>query len=231
MKRYVGLTALLLMAGFSACYGASFDCALAKTRSERLICSDLELSKLDSALANAYKKRIGELKDAKYLRNQQRDWLQHVRDRCFDGKCIKLVYQNRLTQLDAIPSDELDNCAITPGIALTESYCLSGRIKLAEQLLASQIDVLALSRKMTTTQATAFRERQAVWRKDLDCHCSEELHLYNTGGGFVYTNCLLPEFEKRVNELNAILNGDALDHGGISPRTCKGIKESREATP
>ena len=57
----------------------SFDCAKAKTRVEKLICSDAELAKLDREMSSEYRTLVsdktldGELKEI--LKNNQKKWL------------------------------------------------------------------------------------------------------------------------------------------------------------
>jgi uncharacterized protein len=52
MKPLSGLLALLMMTG--AAQSASFNCNLAKSRVERSICGNAQLSRLDESLASAY---------------------------------------------------------------------------------------------------------------------------------------------------------------------------------
>ena len=88
--------------------GPSFDCAKATYRSERLICSSLELAVLDLAMSNAYRDaaaRLGTRGDKATLRNLQNHWLRTVRERCFDVSCLKEIYKQRINELNAYSSD------------------------------------------------------------------------------------------------------------------------------
>ena len=82
------------------CWATSFDCAKAKTKTEKLICADPALSKSDDAMAAAYKKALGVASqfapdDVKQLRADQRAWLAVRVSDCEDPKCIDTEYQGR----------------------------------------------------------------------------------------------------------------------------------------
>jgi hypothetical protein len=141
------------------------------------------------------------------------------------------AYQKRLTQLSVAPTFPSDICAVPEGGTLGDGYCLGSKVEASEQLLSGLVDVLVLSRGLNSTQEKAFEKKQAAWRKDLRCHCDEMAFGYNTGGGNVIYSCEIPELEKRFGEIKEIIGGAPLDFGGTTPRTCKGIKEAREATP
>ena len=69
---------------------ASFDCAKASTRQEKLICADPSLSEKDEALANAYAAARAPLSDQgrKQLLDSQRSWLAYWPIVCFEGRDI-----------------------------------------------------------------------------------------------------------------------------------------------
>jgi uncharacterized protein len=94
VKRLVVL-ALLLAASESR--GASFDCAKAKSKVEKLVCADAALSKLDEKLAVAFRNAASDW-DSAY--NSQREWLRETRDRCDDVACLAKVYPARIEELE-----------------------------------------------------------------------------------------------------------------------------------
>jgi len=94
------LTAGLCLAGVSA-HAASFDCAKAAGATEKMICGDGPLADLDGRLADAYRRALENAADPEGLRNQQRAWLANDRRRCADTACLKDVYRQRLTALEA----------------------------------------------------------------------------------------------------------------------------------
>ncbi len=74
---------------------ASFDCVKATSKTEKLICSDIELSQLDENLAAAYKQARENSQDKEALKTEQLSWLKAVR-RCDDGVCLKNSYVERI---------------------------------------------------------------------------------------------------------------------------------------
>ena len=87
-------TLTLLGMPSSAARAASFDCAKASSRVEKLICSDSELSQMDEAMAAAY----GALDKSANLRRDQREWVKW-RNACSAAECVRATYQSRLAAL------------------------------------------------------------------------------------------------------------------------------------
>jgi uncharacterized protein len=85
-------------------HAVSFDCNKASTPFEKAVCSDAELSKLDSKLAEAYKQRLLKTKNPKALKEDQRCWLRFYEDKD-DLKWLKAVYRQRIKTLE---NDECD---------------------------------------------------------------------------------------------------------------------------
>lgn len=81
---------------------ASFDCAKASTRVEKLICSDSELASLDIELANAYASTRNSLDAAgkKVLLNEQRKWIDEY-NQCADKFCVQQKMQERIQALQS----------------------------------------------------------------------------------------------------------------------------------
>ena len=83
----------------SITWAPSFDCAKVSTGSERLICSNKELSEADVKLAVAYKAAANISADKDSLRSAQNAWRKNERDACSDVQCMLGTYQSRLAQL------------------------------------------------------------------------------------------------------------------------------------
>src|SRR3712207_1217786 len=69
---------------------ASFDCANAKTVTEKTICADEELSILDEKLASRFSASLSATSSEQSkgtLRQEQRDWLK-IRDACRTRACF-----------------------------------------------------------------------------------------------------------------------------------------------
>lgn len=100
MQRVALLGAVLLLAANAAC-AASFDCAKAGTKVEKMICADPELSKLDEELDRKYQTALqGPWEtSSRYKSEHDFTWLKK-RNRCPDSKCLKYVYHQFLTYLD-----------------------------------------------------------------------------------------------------------------------------------
>lgn len=85
-------------------YTPSFDCAKAGTLSEKLICKDEVLSKLDSTLTKVYKSayRAYPENEKKDLVSEQKVWIKH-RDGCTSSSvaisCMTRAYESRISQL------------------------------------------------------------------------------------------------------------------------------------
>ncbi|HKB58474.1 MAG TPA: hypothetical protein VKC56_00365 [Gallionellaceae bacterium] len=82
---------------------ASFDCAGARTATEKMICSDQELSRLDDALSQEFQQTIRQSQAKDAVRKDQETW-RKVRDTCADAACIRLAYEARLLALRQEPS-------------------------------------------------------------------------------------------------------------------------------
>lgn len=100
------LLGTMLSAACLSASAASFDCAKARSTSERLICEDPQLSALDdrlAALAAAGKKRASNPRA--YQRALDAAW--SVRQKCADIVCVESWYARRI--------DELSNAEADPG--------------------------------------------------------------------------------------------------------------------
>lgn len=82
--------------------GASFDCDNALSKVEKLVCSNIELSELDSRLGARYKQALKESPFIPAVRDQQRNWLHGVRDRCSDATCLRTIYAQRIKSFEWI---------------------------------------------------------------------------------------------------------------------------------
>lgn len=111
MKKLLTLILLLSVSLF----GASFDCAKATTKVEKMICADPELSALDENLSKAFKEAMSATNDKEQLKKDQKIWQKIVRDKwCTEGRsdtygikqkinshreCLVNAYRNRINIL------------------------------------------------------------------------------------------------------------------------------------
>jgi hypothetical protein len=100
-------TKLFLMIGIfaslTAVHAASFDCTKASSPTEKMICQNPKISKLDDRLSEVYKE--ARKADASIV-EEQRAWLKEARA-CKDEKCLENTYgirvealENRLAKLE-----------------------------------------------------------------------------------------------------------------------------------
>ncbi len=78
-------------------YTASFDCAKASSRIEKLICGDAGISTLDESLARAYTASLHAASDPARVRQEQKAWLRQ-RDACQNVDGLRASYETRLTE-------------------------------------------------------------------------------------------------------------------------------------
>src|SRR5262245_56419994 len=93
----------LLAAAFPPMYATaqSFNCSLATSADEVLICQDSGLSKLDERLAGRYFELRNSLADAdrRDLERKQGEWLKIRRSCGRDRACVEQAYLSRIDQL------------------------------------------------------------------------------------------------------------------------------------
>lgn len=91
MKTY--LTFILLLS--VSLFGASFDCAKAKTNVEKMICADPDLSALDENLSKAFKEAMNSTENKEQLKKEQFAWMKE-RNQCLNKECIANSYLSRI---------------------------------------------------------------------------------------------------------------------------------------
>ena len=82
----------------------SFNCAMAITDVEKMICGNSELSSLDNQMAAIYKARISnsEMTDQiASVKRDQRFWRDEIRNKCTTIECISTAYKQRIYELTA----------------------------------------------------------------------------------------------------------------------------------
>jgi glucose/arabinose dehydrogenase/uncharacterized protein len=100
MKRaLLALLALAAALSVESAAAASFDCAKAATPTEKAICADPILSRLDEQLDDAYRVAQKRASSRTALRDAQRQWLSTRRDVCRDAACLRAAYQARIDAL------------------------------------------------------------------------------------------------------------------------------------
>jgi len=112
MNNYRIIFAILLL--FSFAHSASFDCRKASNWIENTICSDTELSNLDSRLGYLHGKVKNSITSPYYasqFKKESRRWLKK-RNHCRNSSCIRQQYYYRITQLQKMmPNKTTHNSA------------------------------------------------------------------------------------------------------------------------
>lgn len=78
---------------------ASFDCAKAASKIEKLICSSSDAAAADKRLAKAYGEAKARSADVNALKAQQVDWIKQERNVCSDSTCLLKVTEERIQKL------------------------------------------------------------------------------------------------------------------------------------
>jgi ankyrin repeat protein/uncharacterized protein YecT (DUF1311 family) len=88
---------------------ASFDCHKARYSVEKLLCSNDELTKLDSQLGEAFTTATQNSRtdEGKRLKREQLKWLSNDRNLCVDSACLLNVYRRRINELDPFADKQL----------------------------------------------------------------------------------------------------------------------------
>jgi hypothetical protein len=78
---------------------ASFDCAQAKTRAEKMVCGNVDLASLDQSLATEFMVALDLLPRKQSFRNQESEWLASTRDRAPTVDAMINAYSARANAL------------------------------------------------------------------------------------------------------------------------------------
>jgi len=85
-----------MFASLTAVHAASFDCSKASSPTEKMICQNPKISKLDDRLSEVYKEV--RKADASVV-EEQKSWLKDARA-CKDEKCLENAYGIRVEELE-----------------------------------------------------------------------------------------------------------------------------------
>lgn len=113
----------ILLCFSSITIAASFNCEKAKTKIEKIICSNDPLNQLDENLLISYKVALGLTEDKGTLKKNQLAWLSKMRNKCKDNICLERVYREQIGNLNSISSSEMAKNS-EPGINPDELYRL-----------------------------------------------------------------------------------------------------------
>lgn len=98
MKKILLTTLLTILVVPVTSFAASFDCTKAASLTEKLICGDEAVFKLDDQLAASYKTALENATDKDAFKKTQIEWLKQQRA-CKDSTCLTQSYETRLDAL------------------------------------------------------------------------------------------------------------------------------------
>jgi hypothetical protein len=94
-------------------HAASFDCAKAKTKNEKLMCANEIISKLDENLNVQYQKLLKFYVQNQAIRQWQMEWLKSDELKCKDSDCLEKAYKKRILELKSANNAEPDTKGYT----------------------------------------------------------------------------------------------------------------------
>ena len=159
----------------------SFDCAKAKTRVEKLICSDAELAKLDREISSEYHSLVsdktldGELKEI--LKNNQKKWLDsREKTPCLENEdvseqqnCIKKVYRIRIKEINDDKNDFAGTGRFTPVFDCSKAVLKSAKMACSDAgmlQLNKKMDALYKKWLSVSKNKKAVIENQKKWKNN-----------------------------------------------------------------
>lgn len=137
-----------------AAYAASFDCAKASTKIEKIICGTPAISKLDDELGKVYQDDISKANEEQKQRlvAEQKHWLKYTRNVCTKEPCFKHAYWSRLAELETFfepksplykkESDKAEAEAIRQVLASAPLYYSAGTDRASNEFCNQMFDDL-----------------------------------------------------------------------------------------
>lgn len=181
--------------------GASFDCKMAATRVERLICANTELSSLDDTLSEAFSLEVERTQFPTRLRAAQKIWLGN-RNGCIDISCIRQQYEHRIAELSCDPNSAMAGSAIGANqCAYFSRRELDRELSLVEE---SYIRRASTDNNNPDYVARTFKDEQSAWRNYRAAYCAH--YGATEGGSDGWKNafaamCEVDETKKRIARL------------------------------
>jgi len=129
IRIFLALCLLTLSAGPGV--AASFDCAKATHKIEKLICSDSVFSTQDEALAGIYAKALDRVFDQNGLREAQRNWQKWLRRECERTECdiqdMMKAYDDRIFYLQDVNAETFEASYKSGDVASLGLYHIDGQ--------------------------------------------------------------------------------------------------------
>lgn len=218
------ITAVLLSTS-SVSVAASFECSNAKTRIEKAICSNAQLSKADDDLSMLYKNVKIQAENSEDLTADQNSWLRE-RNLCKDESCILEKYRTRTEELnawikkEAEKAKELESCTDRPecwpeGSAMHTGLMLVEKLEKADVILQREhealVNLVAASgdpQGADGRMISALKAQQAAWLQFRSSECELIGSLTGAGGSWpsTYANkCEVNLTDARIRRVDSAI--------------------------
>jgi len=120
MKLKLTIICTLLVAANTSS-AASFDCGKASTRTEKIVCSNSELSKADERLSSSYNAALSKVEYKELLKQTQLQWLKS-RNSVLDASKMLQLYNKRISILDSVLSGSMSSTLVAGTIDPVGTY-------------------------------------------------------------------------------------------------------------
>lgn len=220
--RYAPAMKLLFTLGLATLWtgaqAASFDCNKAVSATERLICSDAEISALDGKLHGAYETALAatDAYGKKELGKEQRNWIKYARGICQDSACLQQAYTTRIALL-ARNEEHIANGEVYSDCKLPGNQTVSGEC----------VNVVSIrdpnSRVESFNQSLAHQKQNG---RIIGCSRLIDLPVGVAGSNHSFGgSCVLQEGKQRKNV--RICNDDMFGHFQVEPSTPQDASDKR----
>lgn len=142
-----GIFGLMLVLCSFQTQATSFDCTKAASFSEKTICADASLSRLDEKLNSAYVRALDRAPDSDKVRVDQREWLR-LRDNCTTRTCLSASLSSRVQALSEV---------VQPPVGPPPAF----DIKRVEQAMASRVPAQATSSAKVDVPSGSLASKKA----------------------------------------------------------------------
>lgn len=186
---------------------ASFDCSKASTKTEKAICGDQYLSKLDEDMAAAYSKAL-KTSDRDGIKKEQRRWLKEILSACIEDKvCIGEAYENRLRQLEfsAMKADSsmihklFRACSTEPKDEMGLAQCLAEVADKTDRYL-QEMDKRIVTH-LDSHERKLFLKASKAWFQFVDFTCDYDTNSLGSMTGSIVSSCHIQLHQSRIKAL------------------------------
>jgi uncharacterized protein len=188
-----------LLASQISVQAASFDCEKAKTKIEKMICINPELSKLDDELNKVYNTTLQGARHADSIRKAQKEWINE-RNTCSNEACLEYAYGRRIFLLSTTDANLLtpeENPDCNAGSNMENAECLGGKLASIRQELTRL--VVQMRAKLVYPEEELIA--QDLWSKYVETECVSRESVTGWGAAVQYNTCLIQFTKHRIEDL------------------------------